>query len=150
MAASGKRCDVVRTAQKSRLFMEVVLRRERDGSPRRDFPESFGKWTPYATASEVGVGGSLVRGFKELLRASASGSVMIDGKATRPHRKDTGAGDIGKQATDRYRWFNADQSQNPDGEDSARPVRDESRSTGRHRPAPAGTGGGRSEFNSAN
>ena len=88
----GKEGDPGRTAADNRLFMEVVLWLVRVGSPWRDLPADFGKWSSvwkrFRRWAEKGV---FERIFAELSQDPDFEYALVDGTIVKVHRHGQGA-----------------------------------------------------------
>jgi transposase len=88
----GKEGDPGRSGRDNRLFLEAVLWLVRTGSPWRDLPETFGKWSSvwkrFRRWAEKGV---FERIFQELSGDPDFEYAIIDGTIVRVHQHGTGA-----------------------------------------------------------
>src|SRR6202795_4287695 len=88
----GKPSDPGRSGGDNRLFVEAVLWIARTGSPWRDLPEAFGKWsTVYTRFWRWAQKGVWERVFKALSDDPDFEYVLIDGTLVRVHQHGTGA-----------------------------------------------------------
>ena len=89
---SGKVGDPGSSGRNNRLFIEAVLWIARTGSPWRDLPEAFGKWsTVYTRFWRWAQKGVWERVFKALSDDPDFEYVLIDGTLVRVHQHGTGA-----------------------------------------------------------
>ena len=101
----GKKGDPGKSGTDNRLFVEAVLWVARTGSPWRDLPDDFGKWstvyTRYWRWAQKDKCGSI---FKRLSEDADFEYVMIDGTIVRVHQHGAGArGGTQNQAIGRSR-----------------------------------------------
>ena len=101
----GKKGDPGKSSTDNRLFVEAVLWVARTGSPWRDLPDDFGKWstvyTRYWRWAQKDKWGSI---FKRLSEDADFEYVMIDGTIVRVHQHGAGArGGTQNQAIGRSR-----------------------------------------------
>lgn len=89
---SGKASDPGSSGRDNRLFIEAVLWIARTGSPWRDLPETFGKWsTAYTRFWRWAQKGVWERVFNALCDDPDFEYVLIDGTLVRVHQHGTGA-----------------------------------------------------------
>jgi transposase len=88
----GKVGDPGGSGRDNRLFIEAVLWIARTGSPWRDLPEAFGKWsTAYTRFWRWAQKGVWEHVFKALRDDPDFEYVLIDGTLVRVHQHGTGA-----------------------------------------------------------
>ena len=88
----GKISDSGATAKDNRLFLEAVLWRVRTGSPWRDLPPAFGRWSSqfrrFRRWAKAGIFESL---FKDMSNDPDLEYALIDDTIVQVHQNATGA-----------------------------------------------------------